>query len=55
MTSLRRLQRDLYLAQRTLGDVNAAKRGGAPALTRRLVKRAYHRRLIGLLRKGGAW
>lgn len=51
----RQLQRDLYKASRAVGDYNAAKRGGAPALTRRLVKRAYHRRLIGLLRRGGAW
>lgn len=46
------LQRALYLASRTAGDVNAAKRG---RLADRLAKRAYHRTLISALRKGGVW
>lgn len=50
--STRKLQRQLYLAQRALGDVDAAKRGSLP---KRLVKRAVHRKIIGLLRRGGAW
>lgn len=49
---LRRASRDTYLVSRTIGDVQAASRG---RLTKRLVKRAYHRRVIGLLRKAGLW
>ncbi|HEX4432822.1 MAG TPA: hypothetical protein VHZ96_26350 [Frankiaceae bacterium] len=52
--TLRSVQRDLYMAQRALGDVQAAKRGPKP-LARRLTKRVYHRKLIGLLRRGGIW
>lgn len=51
----RQLQRDLYKASRAVGDYNATKRGGAPALTRRLVKRSIHRREIGLLRRWRLW
>lgn len=52
--NVRRLQRDLYLASRLAGDYQAAKRGPQP-LARRLVKRVYHRKLLGLLRRVGAW
>lgn len=47
-----KLQRDLYLASRTVGDVEAARRG---RLHVRILKRLYHRRLIGLLRRGRLW
>ena len=53
--SLRSVQRDLWKAQRLVGDVNAAQRGGPELLARRITKRWYHRKLIGLLRRGGAW
>lgn len=46
------LQRDLYLASRTVGDLNAAKRG---TLLRRLVLRSYHRTLIRGLRRARVW
>lgn len=52
MTNLRRLQRDLYLASRATGDVQAARNG---RLARRLARRWYHRKLIGLLRRGRIW
>lgn len=52
---LRKTQRDLYLAQRTAGDLNALQRGGTPRLARRVLKRAYHRKVISLLRRGGVW
>lgn len=48
----RRAQRDLYLASRTMGDVNAAMNG---RLGKRLLKRAYHRRVIGMLRRSRLW
>lgn len=50
----RKLERDLYLAQRTLGDVRAARRG-SDALAKRLVKRTWHRQVLRVLRKGGMW
>lgn len=53
--ALSRAERDLYLAQRTRADLNALKRGGLPAVATRIVRRTYHRKLIGLLRKGGLW
>jgi hypothetical protein len=46
------LERDLYLASRTVGDVEAAKQGH---LGRRIVKRQYHRGVIRLLRRGRLW
>lgn len=46
MTSLRRLQRDLYLASRTVGDLDAAQRG---RLGKRLVRRQVTRRVVGPL------
>lgn len=52
--SLRSVQRDAYLLSRSLGDLNAAKRGPKP-LAVRLVKRAVHRREIGLLRRWRLW
>lgn len=52
--SLRRVQRDLYLSSRLIGDVNAG-RHGPEVLARRLAKRWYHRKLIGVLRRGGVW
>lgn len=51
-TVMSKLQRDLYLASRTVGDVEAARRG---RLHVRILKRLYHRRLIGLLRRGRLW
>jgi hypothetical protein len=42
-----KLQRALYLAQRTMGDVEAAKRGRLPA---RLVRRSLWRTLFRVLR-----
>lgn len=49
---LRQAERDTYLISRTLGDVNAAKTGGAPRLAKRLVRRRV-RRFIG--RKSRGW
>lgn len=45
-------QRDLYLTARTVGDVNAARRG---RLGQRLLRRGLHRKEIGLLRKWRIW
>lgn len=45
-------RRDLYLAQRAMGDAQAASRG---RLGQRLIKRAIHRREIGLLRRWRLW
>lgn len=50
--STRKVERDLYLLQRTLGDARVAQTGMAP-LVNRLLKRKFHRSLFGLLRKGG--
>lgn len=50
--NLRKAQRDVYLASRLLGDVNATKRGRLPA---RLIKRQYHRKVISLLRRSKLW
>lgn len=47
-----KLQRQLYLFQRALGDVDAARRGTLPT---RVARRVMHRKLIGLLRRGGLW
>lgn len=52
--STRKIERDLYLAQRALGDVRAAERGPEP-LVRRVVKRRVHRTILRGLRKLGAW
>lgn len=49
---LAQFQRDSYLVSRAAGDLNAAQRGRLP---QRLVKRVIHRKIIGLLRKGGLW
>jgi len=48
----REAQRAAYLTSRTIGDVDAALNG---RLAKRLVKRVYHRKLIGLLRRGRLW
>lgn len=48
----RKLERELYLAQRTMGDVRAAHEG---RLVQRVTKRVYHRSLIKGLRKIGLW
>ena len=45
-------QRNAYLISRTIGDVDAALNG---RLGKRLVRRVYHRKLIGLLRRGRLW
>lgn len=54
MSGLRKAQRDAYLVSRALGDVQAAKKG-PDALARRLVRRAVHRKEIGLLRRWRLW
>lgn len=51
-SKLNQAQRRVYLAQRTIGDLRALERG---RLTERVVKRTWHRKLIGLLRRGGLW
>jgi len=48
----RDVERELYLAQRRLGDLRALKNGKLPV---RLVKRVYHRKAIGLLKRAGLW
>ncbi|MCW2496072.1 hypothetical protein [Jatrophihabitans sp.] len=50
--NLNKLSRDLYLASRTAGDLNAAQHG---RLAQRLVRRAYHRTLIRGLRRLNVW
>lgn len=50
--TVRGAQRRTYKASQLLLDVNAARRG---RLAQRLVRRAYHRRVVGLLRRGRAW
>jgi hypothetical protein len=47
-----RLSRDAYLAGRAAGDVDAVQRG---RLGRRLFRRAYHRSITRLLRRGRIW
>lgn len=49
---LRKVNRDLYLASRAVGDLNAAEKGRLP---QRLIKRRYHRAVIRFLRKGRLW
>lgn len=49
---LSQAQRDLYLAQRTAGDARALARGRLPE---RLLKRVYHRQVIGILRRLRVW
>jgi hypothetical protein len=46
------LEHDLYVTQRTMGDARAPRRG-PDVLARRLVKRAYHRRLTR--KRSGLW
>lgn len=50
--SLWRAQRAAHLTSRTLGDIQALRNG---RLLPRLAKRVYHRKLIGLLRRGRLW
>jgi hypothetical protein len=45
-SSLEQLRRDLYLAQRTIGDYQAAQRG---TLTKRVVRRSLTRAILGAL------
>jgi hypothetical protein len=49
---LNALSRDLYRASKLTGDLNALQRGRLP---QRVIKRVYHRKLIGLLRRGRVW
>jgi hypothetical protein len=49
---IRRAERDSYLITRALGTVNAAQKGGAPRVAKRLVRRRV-RRFIS--RKSGGW
>ena len=49
---LRKAERDLYLADRTLGDAEALQRGGIGALLKRLARRQV-RRAVG--RKSRGW
>jgi hypothetical protein len=51
-TAAGQLERDLYLASRTVGDVQAAKQG---RLVRRVARRQYHRGVIRLLRRARLW
>lgn len=51
-SALRTFQRDSYLASRAAGTARATQRG---RLGTHLLKRVIHRRIIGLLRKGGLW
>lgn len=44
------VRRDLYLAQRTIGDVQAAQRG-PDVLAKRLVRRRVRRSLLGWLNR----
>jgi hypothetical protein len=46
--ALRRIERDLYLASRTVGDLNAAQRG-PDVLAKRIIRRAVRRNLFRLL------
>jgi hypothetical protein len=43
-------RRDLYLAQRTMGDVSAAQRGPVP-LAKRLIRRDLTREFFKVLRQ----
>lgn len=52
MKPLRRLERDLYLASRTVGDVNAAQRG-PDVLARRVARRVIRRNLFRLFGSRG--
>jgi hypothetical protein len=44
--TLEEIRRSMYLGQRTLGDYQAARRGGVPGLGRRLVRRRVTRALM---------
>ena len=48
-STFRRIERDVYLADRTSLDVRAARRGPAP-LAKRLVRRSVTRSLFRLFR-----
>jgi len=41
----RSVERDLYLASRTLGDIRTVRRGGVTAYGVRLVRRSWRRQL----------
>jgi hypothetical protein len=47
---LRRLERDLYLAARTTGDIAAAQRGPG-VLAQRVARRVIRRSLFQLIRR----
>lgn len=49
---LTRINRDSYLIARAAGTARAIQRGRLP---QRLIRRQYHWKLIGLLRRGRAW
>jgi hypothetical protein len=51
-SKLRTAQSRTYKASRTIGDIQAARKG---RLGRRLIKRVVHRKILGLLRRGGLW
>ena len=51
MKPLRRLERDLYLASRTVGDAAAAQRG-PDVLARRVLRRVVRRNLFRILGGG---
>lgn len=48
----RKIERQLYIAQRTMGDVRAAERGQLP---RRIVARHYHRYVLHQLSRSKLW
>ncbi len=50
-TGLRKAERDLYLADRTLGDLLSFQRGGVAGLAKRLARRQVRRR-VGRATKG---
>jgi hypothetical protein len=55
MSALSRLSRDAYKVSKAARIANAYQRGGVPAVGKQYVRRVAHRKLIGLLRRGGLW
>jgi hypothetical protein len=44
-------ERDLYLARRTRADYRAYKKGGVPAVAKRVARRKINRKLFSIVRK----
>ena len=53
-SALEQLRRNLYLAQRGIGDGQAAARGPAP-IVKRIARRKATRSVFGGLRRKGLW